>query len=166
MDHNCEREARIPSPPINETKKPKTRLFCSVYDIWFVRERGDPPSPYLIIFKPNGKHIISFSVVGAAVYHINGNPCARLMVLHLYLAEIVFNMPMSDEGSFEEQNLINTVLFHKSKLKKIQKGVSAGKLFTNGERRKLREYGILIYRKKIWELTEKARKVIETPRRP
>ncbi len=85
------------------------------------------------------------------------------MVLHLYLAVIVFNMPMSDEGSFEEQNLINTVLFHKSKLEKIQKGVSAGKLFTKGERRKLREYGILIYRSNIWELTEKARKVIETP---
>jgi len=86
-----------------------------------------------------------------------------LRVLHLYLAETVFNMPMSDEGSFDEQNLINTVLFHKSKLKKIHKGVSAGKLFTKGERRKLREYGILIYRKRRWELTEKARKVIETP---
>ena len=82
------------------------------------------------------------------------------------LVEIVFNMLMSDEGSFEEQNLINIVLFHKSKLKKIQKGASAGNLFTIGERRKLREYGILIYRSNIWELTEKARKVIETPRRP
>ena len=87
------------------------------------------------------------------------------MVLHLYLAEIVFNMPMSDEGSFDEQNLINTVLFHKSKLKKIQNGGSAGKLFTKGERRKLREYGILIYRKMRWELTEKAIKAIETSRR-
>ncbi len=70
---------------------------------------------------------------------------------------------MSDEGSFEEQNLINIVLFHKSKLKKIQKGASAGKLFTSHERRKLREYGILIYRKMTWELTEMAKKVIETP---
>ena len=87
------------------------------------------------------------------------------MILHPYLAETVFNLPMSDEGSFEEQNLINIVLFHKSKLKKIQKGVSVGKLFTIGERRKLREYGILIYRKRRWELTEKATKVIETPRR-
>ncbi len=72
---------------------------------------------------------------------------------------------MSDEGSFEEQNLINMVLFHKSKLKKIQKGVSAGKLFTNHERRKLKEYGILTYRNKTWALTEKATKVIETPLR-
>ncbi len=71
---------------------------------------------------------------------------------------------MPDEESFEGQNLINIVLFHKSKLKKIQKGVSAGKLFTNHERRKLKEYGILIYRKKTWELTEKAKKVIETNR--
>jgi len=85
------------------------------------------------------------------------------MILHLYLAETVFNMLMSDEGSFDEQNFINVVLFHKSKLKKIHKGVSAGKLFTNHERRKLREYGILIYHSNIWELTEKARKVIEAP---
>jgi hypothetical protein len=85
------------------------------------------------------------------------------MVLHLYLAETVFNTLMSVEGSFEEQNFINVVLFHKSKLKKIQKGGSVRKLFTIGERRKLREYGILIYRSNIWELTEKARKVIETP---
>ena len=71
---------------------------------------------------------------------------------------------MSDEGSFEGQNLINIVLFHKSKLKRIQKGASAGKLFTSHERRKLKEYGILIYRNKTWALTEKAAKVIETPR--
>ncbi len=73
-------------------------------------------------------------------------------------------MLMSEEGPFDEQNLINTILFHKSKLKKIQKGVSAGKLFTNHERRKLRENGILIYRKKRWELSEKAIQVIETAR--
>lgn len=71
-------------------------------------------------------------------------------------------MLMSDEGSFDEQNLINTILFHKSKLMKIQNGISVGNLFTSGERRKLREYGILIYRKRRWELTEKAIKVIET----
>jgi hypothetical protein len=53
---------------------------------------------------------------------------------------------MSDEGSFEEQNFVNMVVFHKSKLKKIQTGVSAGKLFTVDERRKLRHYGILTYR--------------------
>ncbi len=73
---------------------------------------------------------------------------------------------MSDEGSFEGQNLINIVLFHKSKLKRIQKGASAGKLFTSHERRKLKEYGILTYRKMIWELTEKAIKIIETHRIP
>ena len=72
---------------------------------------------------------------------------------------------MSDEESFEGQNLINIVLFHKSKLKRIQKGASAGKLFTNHERRKLKEYGILIYRKRTWELTEKAKRIIETPLR-
>jgi len=72
---------------------------------------------------------------------------------------------MSDEESLEEQNLINLVFFHKSKLKKIQKGVSAGKLFTIDERRKLRKYGILIYRKRTWELTEKAKKVIATTRK-
>ncbi len=71
---------------------------------------------------------------------------------------------MSDEESFEEQNLINLVLFHNSKFNKIQKGVSAGKLFTLHERRKLREYGILAYRKRKWELSEKAIKVIETRR--
>ncbi len=64
----------------------------------------------------------------------------------------------------EEQNLINLVFYHKSKLKKIQKGVSVGKLFTNHERRKLREYGILIYRNMTWDLTEKAKKVLETLR--
>ncbi len=84
------------------------------------------------------------------------------MYLHLYSAERVFNVPMSDEGPFEEQNLVNLILFHKSKLKKIQKGVSAGKLFTVAECRKLRKYGILTYRKMIWELTEKAIKIIET----
>ncbi len=73
---------------------------------------------------------------------------------------MVFNLPMFDEGSFEEQNFINMVLFHKSKLKKIQKGVSEGKLFTIAERRKLRHYGILTYRKLTWELSEKAKKVI------
>jgi len=71
---------------------------------------------------------------------------------------------MSDEGSFEEQNLINLILFHKSKLKKIQKGGSAGKLFTIDERRKLRQYGILTYRKRTWAVSEKAIKVIEAPR--
>jgi hypothetical protein len=71
---------------------------------------------------------------------------------------------MSEEESLEEQNLINLVFYHKSKLKKIQKGVSAGKLFTNHERRKLREYGILIYRNMTWDLTEKAKKVLETLR--
>ena len=84
------------------------------------------------------------------------------MILHLYLAEIVINI-MCDEGSFEEQNLINLVFFHRSKLKMIQKGVSAGKLFTIFERRKLRKCGILTYRKMTWEVTEKAKKVIETP---
>ena len=69
-------------------------------------------------------------------------------------------MLMSDETSFEGQNFINIVLFHKSKLKRIQKGASAGKLFTNHERRKLKEYGILTYRNKIWTLTEKATKVL------
>ncbi len=73
-------------------------------------------------------------------------------------------MPMSGGESFEEQNLINMILFHKSKLKKIQKGVSAGNLLTIGERRKLRKYGILTYRKMTWELTEKAIKIIETKR--
>ena len=68
---------------------------------------------------------------------------------------------MSDEESFEEQNLINLTLFHKSKLKKIQKGFSASKLFTLDERRKLREYGILAYRKRKWEITEKGKKAIE-----
>ena len=68
---------------------------------------------------------------------------------------------MSDEGSFEEQNLINLILFHKSKLKKIQKGVSAGKLFTIDERRKLRQYGILTYRKLTWGLSEKAEKILQ-----
>jgi hypothetical protein len=71
---------------------------------------------------------------------------------------------MSEEESLEEQNLINLVFYHKSKLKKIQKGVSAGKLFTNLERRKLREYGILFYRNMTWDLTEKAKKVLETLR--
>ena len=71
---------------------------------------------------------------------------------------------MSDKESFEEQNLINLVFYHKSKLKKIQKGDSEGKLFTNLERRKLREYGILIYRNMTWDLTEKAKKVLETLR--
>jgi len=71
-------------------------------------------------------------------------------------------MSMSEGESFDEQNIINTVLFHKSKLKMIQNGGSAGKLFTKRERRKLREHGILIYRKMRWELTEKAIKVIET----
>ena len=69
---------------------------------------------------------------------------------------------MSDEESFDEQNLINTVLFHKFKLKKIQKGASAGKLFTHDERKKLKEYGILTYRKRKWEITEKGKQIIET----
>lgn len=73
-------------------------------------------------------------------------------------------MPMSDEESFDEQNLINLVLFHKSKLKKIQKGASVGSLSTQ-ERRKLIEYGILTYRKGKWEITEKGKKVIETHRK-
>ena len=73
---------------------------------------------------------------------------------------------MSDEGSFDEQNLINMVLFHKSKLKKIQKGASAGKLFTHDERRKLKEYGILVYRKRTWNITEKGKQIIETHRKP
>ncbi len=71
---------------------------------------------------------------------------------------------MSGEGSFEEQNLINLILFHKFKLKKIRKGGSAGKLFTLDERRKLRQYGILTYRKLTWAVSEKAIKVIETRR--
>ena len=73
-------------------------------------------------------------------------------------------MSMSDEGSFDEQNLINLVFFHKSKLKKIQKGVSAGKLFTLDERRKLREYGILEYSKRTWIISEKGKQIIETSR--
>ena len=69
---------------------------------------------------------------------------------------------MSDEGGFEEQNLINLVYFHKSKLKRIQKGASAGKLFTREERGKLREYGILVYHKRTWKITEKGKQIIET----
>ncbi len=73
-------------------------------------------------------------------------------------------MPMSDEGFLEEQNLINLVIYHKSKLKNIHKGASAGKLFTQDERTKLREYGILVYRKRTWKITEKGRQIIETQR--
>jgi len=71
---------------------------------------------------------------------------------------------MSEGESFDEQNLINLVLFHKSKLKKLQKGGSAVQLFTMEERRKLREYGILEYRKRTWEISEKGKQIIETRR--
>jgi hypothetical protein len=68
---------------------------------------------------------------------------------------------MSDAESFEEQNLINLILYHKSKLRKIQKGVSAGKLFTIDERKKLRKYEILTYLKLTWGLSEKAKKILQ-----
>jgi len=68
---------------------------------------------------------------------------------------------MSDEESLEERNLVNLVLYNKGKLKRIQKGVSAAKLFSVDERRKLRRYGILTYYSMTWGLSKKAKEIIE-----
>jgi len=67
---------------------------------------------------------------------------------------------MSDETSLEERNLINMILFHKEKLRRIQKGASAIQLFSAEERRKLRRQDILTYRNMTWSISEKAREII------
>ena len=67
---------------------------------------------------------------------------------------------MSDKESFEERNLINMILFHKEKLRKIQKGASTLQLFSTEERRKLRRQDILTYRNMTWSISEKAKEII------
>ena len=73
-------------------------------------------------------------------------------------------MPMSEEESLEEQNLVNMILFHEEKLRRIMSGTSAVKMFSTEERRKLRRHGILTFRNKTWGLSEKAREIIENRR--
>ena len=75
--------------------------------------------------------------------------------------KFVFIMSMSDETTLEERNLINMILFHKTKLKRIQNGASADQLFSTKERRKLRRHGILTYRNMTWSISEKAGEIIE-----
>jgi hypothetical protein len=62
--------------------------------------------------------------------------------------------------SFEEQSISNMFYFYEKELRKILKGTQAASVLTRKERRTLRKFDVLDYRRGKWSLTEKARQML------
>ena len=67
---------------------------------------------------------------------------------------------MLDEDSLREQSLTNLIGFYEEELKQIFKGVSVEELFTESERKMLRNKGILRFNHQEWYLSEKVKDII------
>ena len=67
---------------------------------------------------------------------------------------------MSDKDSLEEQNIINLIEFYEAELRLVLEGASLNEIFTDSERKKMRNKGILGFGHNTWFITEKAKKIL------
>jgi len=69
---------------------------------------------------------------------------------------------MSNEESFEDQNIVNRIGFYERELRLVLDGASVDEVFNKYERKRLRGQGILDYSHPRWFITDKAKEILCT----
>ncbi len=68
---------------------------------------------------------------------------------------------MSEETPLEEQSYINFVRFYERELRRILRGESVDDVFVFSDRTKLRNHGVLVFRRGDWLLTDRAKEILQ-----
>ena len=68
---------------------------------------------------------------------------------------------MSEETSLEEQSYINFVRYYERELRRMLRGESVEDVVAVSDRTKLRNNGVLVFRRGDWYLTDKAKEVLK-----